>query len=291
MELTDPAGSLATPSDATGSLTVGAVYWRDSQLEPFSSHGPTTDNRIKPDLVGPDGVSNAIYAPDRFYGTSAAAPHITGAAALVWSAYPDSTGQEIKDFLMANTVDLLEPGPDPETGAGVLELPAPPPQPTPLPPTSAAAPGETPASPLATPTPRKIVIIASPAAPLPRPPVATPPNGNGNLIGLGALAIVLGIIGWAGLRMALHARGEASPQPHGFRAEITRKATGQSRSSSSAMQAACAYCGRAQSADAVFCTQCGRPFGAAITLTKCPRCARALRPGARYCTHCGQPAA
>ena len=57
MQLSDPAGSLASPGDAIGSLTIGAVNWRDSSLEPFSARGPTADGRIKPDLVGPDGVS------------------------------------------------------------------------------------------------------------------------------------------------------------------------------------------------------------------------------------------
>ncbi len=139
MELSDPVGSLATPGDAAEALTVGAVNWRSNQLEAFSSRGPTADGRPKPDLVGPDGVSNAIYAPQGFYGTSAATPHIAGAAALVWSAYPQATTQDVRNFLINNAIDLEAPGLDNDTGAGLLVLADPPPQPTPVPPTPTVA--------------------------------------------------------------------------------------------------------------------------------------------------------
>ena len=45
LELADPISSLATPGDAKDALTVGAVNWRNDQLEPFSSQGPTADGR------------------------------------------------------------------------------------------------------------------------------------------------------------------------------------------------------------------------------------------------------
>lgn len=66
----------------------------NSTLEYFSSQGPTLDGRSKPDISGIDGVSitNAGNFPcsisnpnchDPFFGTSAAAPHVAGIAALL----------------------------------------------------------------------------------------------------------------------------------------------------------------------------------------------------------------
>jgi subtilisin family serine protease len=56
-----PDGSLGTPADARGGLAVGATYWENDRLERFSSQGPTSDGRIKPDLVAPDGVKGVSY--------------------------------------------------------------------------------------------------------------------------------------------------------------------------------------------------------------------------------------
>lgn len=61
-------------------LTVGATYYGDNSVEPFSARGPSIDGRIKPDVVAPDGVSTSVYDP--FFGTSAAAPHAGGVFAL-----------------------------------------------------------------------------------------------------------------------------------------------------------------------------------------------------------------
>src|SRR5207302_2132465 len=64
-----PADSLLTPADnaSPGMVSVGAVAWNaPNTLEPFSSRGPTTDGRIKPDLVGPDHVSTTTFGPGGF---------------------------------------------------------------------------------------------------------------------------------------------------------------------------------------------------------------------------------
>ncbi len=98
-----PASSITIPADAKGALAVGAVHWRDGTLETFSSQGPTVDGRIKPDIVSPDGVSTTSYEPDYFFGTSASAPHVAGAAALVMEKYPDATVKQIRELLEENT--------------------------------------------------------------------------------------------------------------------------------------------------------------------------------------------
>ncbi len=115
------AGSLAIPADSPNVMTVGAVpYGTPATLEPFSSQGPTEDGRTKPDLVAPDGVANATYGA--FAGTSAAAPHAAGAAALVLARYPSYTPAAIQSFLEGLAVDLGDAGKDNLFGSGRLHL-------------------------------------------------------------------------------------------------------------------------------------------------------------------------
>ena len=126
------AGSMSQPADNLGALAVGAVNWcTPGTIEPYSSRGPTTDGRTKPDIAGPDGVSNATYPPPLacygFSGTSAAAPHITGAAALVRQLLPCYSPAELQAYLEGSVVDLGSPGKDSTYGSGRLVLGAPPP--------------------------------------------------------------------------------------------------------------------------------------------------------------------
>ncbi len=114
--------SLGTPADARGALTVGATDYRDDSVAPYSSQGPTTDGRLKPELCAPTGVSGVTYGTEGFDGTSASAPHVAGAAALVWSAFPDYTLDQVKDYLQSRTLDLGPPGPDNSYGHGRLQL-------------------------------------------------------------------------------------------------------------------------------------------------------------------------
>lgn len=118
-----PHGSLLAPADAPEALAVGAVSirrWEAGPQEPFSSLGPTSDGRIKPDLVGPDGTANLLINP--FGGTSAAAPHVAGAAALLWSRHPDWNADQVRAALEAGARDLGRPGKDVVYGAGALDL-------------------------------------------------------------------------------------------------------------------------------------------------------------------------
>ena len=115
------ANSLGQPADNPGALAVGAVYWNTpNSIESFSSRGPTSDGRIKPDLSAPDGVSSATYGS--FFGTSAAAPHITGAAALVRQRLPCYTPAQLRAYLEGSAVDLGAAGKDTTYGSGRLAL-------------------------------------------------------------------------------------------------------------------------------------------------------------------------
>jgi len=96
-----PSSSIPNAADAVGAVTVGATNVNNDQLESFSSRGPTNDNRIKPDLTGPDGVTTSSLNP--FFGTSASAPHVAGAAALVKDAMPGASADTIQQLLEQNT--------------------------------------------------------------------------------------------------------------------------------------------------------------------------------------------
>jgi pSer/pThr/pTyr-binding forkhead associated (FHA) protein/subtilisin family serine protease len=135
-----PDHSLGSPADARGALTVGATQLYDDSLASYSSRGPANDGRLKPELSAPAGVSSSSYAPQVFDGTSASTPHVAGAAALVWSAFPDYGAEQVRDYLQTHALDLGSPGPDDSFGYGRLRLPSPPAQPTEPPPTPTTLP-------------------------------------------------------------------------------------------------------------------------------------------------------
>ena len=120
--------SIEVPADARGSMSVGAIYhgsgyWNAGRIEEYSSRGPTTDGRIKPELVAPTGVSTASYRSEPYWGTSAAAPHVAGAAALIKSANPSYSRRQLWNALVAAAVDIGPRGRDNDSGYGKLVLP------------------------------------------------------------------------------------------------------------------------------------------------------------------------
>ncbi len=125
-------GSIGNPSESAnpGMLAVGAAHWDDIQaIEPYSSRGPTPDGRIKPDVVGADCGVTALSALDEynqgFCGTSQAAPHVAGLAALVRQRFPAYTPAEVAGYLKENAQQRQGPDPNNTWGHGFVLLPPP----------------------------------------------------------------------------------------------------------------------------------------------------------------------
>ncbi|MEH6420557.1 S8 family serine peptidase [Pseudomonas sp. CGJS7] len=71
---------------------------------------------------GTPSASNSAYGLKS--GTSMATPHVAGAAAVVWSAKPTATAQQVRDALDSTALDIDAAGRDDNTGWGLIQIPA-----------------------------------------------------------------------------------------------------------------------------------------------------------------------
>ncbi len=111
--------SVGSPASADAALAVASVTKSDT-LSTFSSRGPRLgDLAVKPDIAAPgdrivaDRAANTPLDPvainpsyAELSGTSMAAPHVTGAAALLAQLHPTWKAAELKSALMGSAFDL-----------------------------------------------------------------------------------------------------------------------------------------------------------------------------------------
>ncbi len=100
-------GYIIAPADADSIITVGAVD-QEGNIAYLSSHGPTYDGRIKPEVVAqginvacanPSGTSEYTFKS----GTSLSTPLVAGSAALLLEAHPTWRPEDVRIALMATS--------------------------------------------------------------------------------------------------------------------------------------------------------------------------------------------
>ena len=124
------AGSVTSPAEADGVIVVGATDLSGAKVESYSSLGPA-NGEPRPHIVAPGGgfegrlkfalVSGGFGTIEA--GTSYAAPHVTGAVALLLQQTPDLAPDDVRNTLLSSARKL--PGFSENTqGHGLLQLPS-----------------------------------------------------------------------------------------------------------------------------------------------------------------------
>ena len=128
-----PGHHMGNPEESRnpGMMAVGAThYWNTSTIAAYSSQGPTMDGRTKPDITGIACGRTVVYPPVAvdggqcwFRGTSQAAPHVAGLAALIRQRFPDYGPRETVSYLQQHASDRGTAGADNTWGHGLATLP------------------------------------------------------------------------------------------------------------------------------------------------------------------------
>ena len=147
------SGALFGHPNAASAEAVGAAFYMDTpengmsppMLRSFSSAGGTPilfdvngvrlaepEVRQAPEIVAVDGVNTTFFFDDSigndgiddFVGTSAAAPHAAGVAALVLEAKPSALPGELGRMLQNTAIDMGTAGVDFDSGHGLIQADA-----------------------------------------------------------------------------------------------------------------------------------------------------------------------
>lgn len=113
---------ITAPADGKNTIGIGAVN-SSNQIAGFSSRGPSSDGRIKPDVVAMGvGVYGAAASTDNGYrfasGTSTSAPIASGVAALLLSTHRHLKNTQIRSILLESSDNSLNP--NNEIGYGLV---------------------------------------------------------------------------------------------------------------------------------------------------------------------------
>ncbi|MSP11967.1 MAG: DUF11 domain-containing protein [Chloroflexi bacterium] len=119
----DGAGTVGTPGGYPESFAVGATD-ADSRVADFSSRGPSFFVQTKPEVSAPgrfvrSSIPGATYVEAS--GTSMATPHIAGTIALMLSANPALSLNDLATYLEQTAHDLGPTGPDNDYGWGLID--------------------------------------------------------------------------------------------------------------------------------------------------------------------------
>ena len=130
-QILTPTQTVGSQADSRGAIAVGAIDPPEgNEIGSYSSQGPLSDGRNKPDISGPAGVSSAAYqakgqAEARFPGTSAATPNVSSMTAVLKSANLTLTPDELTQVLFESAIKPTgssSSGPDPVYGYGKASL-------------------------------------------------------------------------------------------------------------------------------------------------------------------------
>lgn len=102
---------IAFPADGKNVLSVGALN-ADGSVANFSSRGPINASFQKPEVVALGVQVPVIDRNGNFTtssGTSFSSPIIAGLAALVWNEFPELTALQLRQKLIENSTDYLNP--------------------------------------------------------------------------------------------------------------------------------------------------------------------------------------
>lgn len=99
------------PGDSEKMLTIGAAAL-DSTIASFSSHGPTIDGRIKPDLVSIGRMTVTVGQTGLVSfnnGTSFSSPFLTGLIGSLWSVNPQLNRNELINIVRRSAHQFHSP--------------------------------------------------------------------------------------------------------------------------------------------------------------------------------------
>ncbi|MGB5108146.1 MAG: S8 family serine peptidase [Candidatus Zixiibacteriota bacterium] len=119
-------------SSEINTFSVGATDTLGLAVSGSSSRGPSDCDgvTIKPEVVAPGSEiwTTVPVGPEENYGrrsgTSFAAPHVSGAVALLRQYNPNATVEEIKTALLNSATDIDVAGEDNASGHGLINIPA-----------------------------------------------------------------------------------------------------------------------------------------------------------------------